>query len=264
MAHIEQREFCERVKKLYPTFFKNKKVLDIGSLDINGSNRDLFVDCEYTGIDVGEGRNVDIVSVGHLFKGPDNHFDVIISTEVFEHDMFYPQTIQNVMRMLKPGGLFLFTCASPGRPEHGTRRQGEHCAPLLLQVSEQWADYYKNLTELDIRQIDGFEDTFTNMYFEIKDEEIEIPSDLYFYGFKKDESVVKYNQFNEDIFVIDCWLDAKEKEETLIELINRLKVYGAPILLCGHYKVREEIQDMVDYYVYDGNNDILLEKDSED
>lgn len=261
MAHVEQRQFCEKVKEQYPSFFKNKKVLDIGSLDINGCNRDLFEDCEYTGIDVGEGKNVDVVSVGHLFQGPNNYFDVIISTEVFEHDMFYPQTIQNVMRMLKPGGLFLFTCASPGRPEHGTRRQGEHCAPLLLQVSEQWADYYKNLTELDIRQISGFEDTFTNTYFEIKDEEIEIPSDLYFYGFKKEESPVKYDQFNEDIFVIDCWLDTKEKEETLVELIKKLKVYGAPILLCGHYKVKEEIQDMVDYYIYDGNNDILLEKD---
>lgn len=261
MAHIEQREFCERVKNMHPNFFKNKKVLDIGSLDINGSNRSLFENCDYVGIDVGEGKNVDVVSVGHLYNGPDNEYDTIISTEVFEHDMFYPQTIQNVMRMLKPGGLFLFTCASPGRPEHGTRRQGEHCAPLLLQVSEQWADYYKNLTELDIRQIDGFDDTFTNTYFEIKDEDIEIPSDLYFYGFKKEESKVKYDQFNEDLFVIDCWLDTKEKEETLKELILKLKVYGAPILLCGHYKVNEEIQSLVDYFIYDGNNDLLLEKD---
>ena len=122
MAHIEQRDFCFGVKDKYPEFFKNKKVLDIGSLDINGSNRDLFENCNYTGLDVGEGKNVDIISIGHLFNGPDNHFDTIISTEVFEHDMFYEETIKNVMRMLKPGGLFLFTCGAPGRPEHGTRR----------------------------------------------------------------------------------------------------------------------------------------------
>ena len=77
--------------------------------------------------------------------------------------MFYPQTIQNVMRMLKPGGMFLFTCAAPGRPEHGTRRQGEWCAPLLLQISEEWADYYKNLTEEDIRKIPNFNENDINL-----------------------------------------------------------------------------------------------------
>lgn len=67
--------------------------------------------------------------------------------------------------------------------------------------------------------------------------------------------------FDEDIFVIDCWLGTKEKEETLINLINRVKTYNVPILLCGHYPVNPEIQKMVDYYIYDGKNDILLEKD---
>jgi autotransporter strand-loop-strand O-heptosyltransferase len=259
MAHIEQRAFCESVKEQFPEFFKNKRVLDIGSLDINGSNRTLFENCDYTGIDVGEGRNVDVVCVGHLFQGPDNYYDTIISTEVFEHDMFYEKTVENVMRMLKPGGLFLFTCAAPGRPEHGTRRQGEDCAPLLIQISEKWADYYKNLIPEDFKKISNFNDMFPNSYFEIKDTDIEIPSDLYFYGFKKVEP--KYRQFNEDVFVIDCWPDTKEKEEVLINLIDRVKVFGAPIILCGHYPVNPEIQKKVDYFIFDNDNDILLEKD---
>lgn len=262
MAHIEQRAFCESVKEQFPEFFKNKRVLDIGSLDINGSNRTLFENCDYTGIDVGEGRNVDVVSVGHLYNGPDNHFDTIISTEVFEHDMYYEKTVENVMRMLKPGGLFLFTCAAPGRPEHGTRRQGEDCAPLLIQISEKWADYYKNLTPEDFKIIPKFMETFTNTYFEIKDTDIEIPSDLYFYGFKKTEP--KYTQFTDDVFIIDCWPDNKEKEKILIELIDRVKVFGTPIILCGHYPVNPEIQKKVDYYLFDNNNDILHEKDFED
>ena len=260
MAHTEQRNFCKSVKAKYPDFFKNKKVLDIGSLDINGSNRDLFENCDYTGLDVGEGKNVDIISIGHLFNGPDNHFDTIISTEVFEHDMFYEETIKNVMRMLKPGGLFLFTCGAPGRPEHGTRRCGAFCAPLLLEVSEEWADYYKNLTPNDFKVISKFNETFPDCYFEIKDTDIEIPSDLYFYGIK-DGVEIKYNQFNDDVFVIDCWPNTKEKENTLIKLIKKVKVYGAPIILCGHYPINPEVQKLVDYYIYDSNNDILLEKD---
>ncbi len=262
MAHIEQRAFCESVKQQFPEFFKNKKVLDIGSLDINGSNRTLFENCDYTGIDVGEGRNVDVVSVGHLFQGPDNYYDTIISTEVFEHDMYYEKTVQNVMRMLKPGGLFLFTCAAPGRPEHGTTRQGEWCAPLLLQISEEWAGYYKNLVPEDFKVIPNFMETFTDTYFEIKDTDIEIPSDLYFYGFKKVQP--KYTEFSDDVFIIDCWPDNKEKEEVLIQLIDSVKVFGAPVILCGHYPVNPEIQKKVDYYIFDKNNDILHEKDFEE
>ena len=68
-------------------------------------------------------------------------------------------------------------------------------------------------------------------------------------------------EFNEDIFIIDCWTDTIEKKKTLIELINRLKGFNVPILLCGHYPIDTSIQSMVDYYLYDGNNDLLLEKD---
>lgn len=72
---------------------------------------------------------------------------------------------------------------------------------------------------------------------------------------------MKYTQFTEDVFVIDCWPNTKEKENTLIELINRVKIFGAPIILCGHYPVSPEIQSMVDYYLFDSKNDLLYEKD---
>lgn len=52
MAHPEQVEFCTRIKNKFPDFFKNKNVLDVGSLDINGNNRYLFQNCSYTGVDV--------------------------------------------------------------------------------------------------------------------------------------------------------------------------------------------------------------------
>lgn len=266
MAHKHQRDFCIEVKNKFPEFFKNKKVLDIGSLDINGSNNFLFEDCDYLGIDVGEGKNVDLISVGHLFDAPDNYFDTIISTEVFEHDMFYEKTIQNIIRMLKPGGLFLFTCAAPSRPEHGTRRCGEDCAPLLIQISEEWADYYKNLDINDIKVINGFTHTFPDGEFRINTVHGETPADLYFYGIK---GGVRYyiepnvnlegkEHFKEHIFVIDSWPDNQSKENDLINLIKKLKTFNIDILLVGHYPIKSEIQKMVDYYIFDKNNDILL------
>jgi hypothetical protein len=43
--HTEAVNFTKHVKNILPDFFKNKKVLDVGSGDINGNNKQLFTDC---------------------------------------------------------------------------------------------------------------------------------------------------------------------------------------------------------------------------
>lgn len=181
MAHPQQQEFCKKTSEVFPQYFTGKKVLDIGSLDINGNNRFFLTDCDYIGLDVGEGPNVDVIQVAHLYDAPDEHFDLVVSTEVFEHDMFYDKSLQNIIRMLKPRGAFIFTCASTGRPEHGTRKSdGSFAAPLLFNISEEWSDYYKNLTESDIRDIKGFNEAFPDGFFKYASD----PGDLYFFGIK--------------------------------------------------------------------------------
>ena len=268
MAHYEQQQFCAKIQKLFPKYFTKKKVLDIGSLDINGNNRFLLDDCNYIGLDVGEGANVDIVKVAHLYDAPDEQFDLIISTEVFEHDMFYEESVKNIIRMLKPGGAFLFTCASTGRPEHGTlRSDGGEAAPLLLAVSSEWSNYYKNLEKSDFLKITGFQEAFPDGIFEYNS----YPGDLYFFGvkggIKKDElyseravdSIIRPDEYVDDIFVVDTWPNTPEKEADLIECIKRLREFkGIPILLVSHYAIKPEIQKLVDYYLFDKENPLLL------
>jgi SAM-dependent methyltransferase len=175
MAHREQKEWCELVKYAHDEFFVGTSVLDIGSLDINGNNRYLFEQCNYTGIDIGEGKNVDVVCSGHLFKS-DDLFDVVISTECFEHDEHWQQTLKNIINnLLKDGGLFLFSCAAPGRPEHGTKRTSPKDSPFTN-------DYYRNLSESDIRSVLNCDAIFSNYKFKTR---IDFPQDLYFYGIKK-------------------------------------------------------------------------------
>lgn len=161
-------------------------VLDIGALDINGNNQFLFDDCLYLGVDLAPGRNVDFVSKGHELALPDASFDVIISTECFEHDQFYDRTLRNVVRLLKPGGLFLFSCATTGRPEHGTRRTTPHDAPFIQGLGE-WSDYYKNLEEPDIREALDLESIFSQFEFSTNSES----KDLYFWGIKQGNLVTR-------------------------------------------------------------------------
>jgi hypothetical protein len=52
MAHQEQKDFVQKLRNNFSNFFTDKKVLEIGSLNINGSIREFFDNCKYTGIDV--------------------------------------------------------------------------------------------------------------------------------------------------------------------------------------------------------------------
>jgi len=173
MAHYAQTWFCQNVKKQFPNHFKNVSVLDIGSLDICGNNRHLFENYTYVGVDLGPGPNVDFISKAHLYKS-DTLFDVVISTECFEHDEYYDLTIKNMYKLLKPGGLFMFTCAAPGRPEHGTTKTCHWSSPFTN-------DYYKNLSEEDIRKIINVDNLFSEYSFFLRGDVY----DLYFCGIKK-------------------------------------------------------------------------------
>ena len=191
MAHKEQEQFCLKVKNKFPSKFSNIKVLDIGSFDCNGNERHFFEDSDYTGIDLMPGKNVDVVCAGQDYDAADQTFDTIISCECFEHNPFYAETINNVVRMLKSGGLFLFTCATIGRPVHGVasanllmkeKDPNWKSLPNVLIERNDWDnEYYKNLTEEDIRNIINVDDVFSEYQFEVEENHC----DLYFWGIKK-------------------------------------------------------------------------------
>lgn len=178
MAHYEQVEYCLNVKNKFPSYFKNCKVADFGSLDINGCNRFLFEDCLYLGIDIGPGNNVNCVSKAHEFYAPKGFFDTIISTEMFEHDKYLNLSLLNIVNILKSTGLFLFTCATIGREEHGTRRSLPCDSPLTC-LDTEWEDFYENVDENKIRSILDIDSIFSEYEFNV------INSDLRFYGIKK-------------------------------------------------------------------------------
>ena len=185
MSHPEQLEFIQSVKKVFESNFSTAKVLEIGSLNINGSIRQFFDGCDYIGIDVGGGRDVDIVCGGHEYAAPKESYDTIISCECFEHNPYWMETFINMHRMCKVGGLMIMTCATTGRAEHGTTRTTPLDSPLTLD----W-NYYKNLTENDFTKRLNLSDLFSKFKFDVDQEAY----DLRFYGIKK-SSLKKYPKF---------------------------------------------------------------------
>jgi SAM-dependent methyltransferase len=189
MAHKEQQNYISSIKEKFPTNFKNCKVLDIGSFDVCGTESSWFENSDFIGLDIGPGPGVDVVCPAQDYDAPDNTFDTIISCECWEHNPYYEESIQNAVRMLKPGGLFVFTCATTGRAVHGTKsleevskEKYENWKTMPNVLRENWDnDYYRNLTEEDIRKCLNFEDTFESFEFSVEPNHF----DLYFWGIKK-------------------------------------------------------------------------------
>ena len=182
--HHQAVDFTKFVKRILPDFFINKTVLDVGSGDINGNNRYLFEECIYDGNDVIEAKNVTIVSKTKDLNFNNEHFDTIISTECFEHDPEYKDSLLKICSLLKKGGLFVFTCASTGRPEHGTRRTTPQDSFGTRGNLPEMQDYYKNLTREDIHNVLQLDNIFHcwDTYFNSNSH------DLYFVGIKKNEN----------------------------------------------------------------------------
>jgi SAM-dependent methyltransferase len=197
MAHKEQKDYLDRVKKEHPKAFKNIKVLDIGSFDVNGNEAPWFDDCEFIELDLLPGPGVDIACPANEYDAPDETFDTIISCECWEHNPFYKESILNAIRMLKPQGYFIWSCATTGRPVHGTATQDEidkakgvtsqgnkiiEWKTMPNVEKENWDnEYYKNVTEEDIRSFCDVDKIFSSYKFEVEPNHC----DLYFWGIKK-------------------------------------------------------------------------------
>ena len=116
-------------------------ILEIGSLDINGSVRPIFLPYQltYLGIDPQEGPGVDLVTDASTFvTGP--KFDVVVCAEVFEHTAVWRDIIDRTYDNLVDGGLFIATMAGIGRHPHSAIDEN----PI-----RDW-EYYENVSYSDL------------------------------------------------------------------------------------------------------------------
>jgi len=79
--------------------------------------KDLFTSVsEYIGLDyASEGHshvdeNIDVFYDGKTIPFPDNSFDSVFSSEVFEHVFSLQEILPEISRIIKPGGKLLVTC----------------------------------------------------------------------------------------------------------------------------------------------------------
>lgn len=122
--------------------FEPRSVLEIGSININGSVRDYYPQAtSWWGIDIIPGPCVDEVADGASWRS-DDRYGVAICAEVFEHTPKWKDIIVNMHRHLVDGGLLLASCASRDRPTHSA--DGNDLKP---------DEYYENVDPEEMRRL---------------------------------------------------------------------------------------------------------------
>ena len=136
--HAEALEWCRRWAD-----DRSGRGLDIGGRDVNGTPRALWSGVTWTVLDIAPGPGVDVVADAATWA-PDRQYDLVLSTEVFEHAADWPAIVATAYRACRPGGLLVLTMAGPGRPVHS----GLDGGPVLHR-----GEHYGNVSAADLRTV---------------------------------------------------------------------------------------------------------------
>lgn len=106
------RRFFER----YVADAAGKTIVDVGAQSVNGSLRDACPPgARYLGVDFVAGEGVDIV-LDDPYRLPfeSSSVDVVVSSSCFEHIEFFWLMFNEILRVLKPSGIFYMNAPSNG------------------------------------------------------------------------------------------------------------------------------------------------------
>lgn len=110
---------CKHFLDAYASVFVSRKavrVVEIGAQDVNGSLRSLMpANFDYVGVDFVAGKGVDVVLDDPYHLPFDNESaDMVISSSCFEHSQMFWLVFLEILRVLKPRGLFYLNAPSNG------------------------------------------------------------------------------------------------------------------------------------------------------
>jgi len=236
-AYANAEKFYEKYCKVN---IENKKILDVGSYDVNGTMKPIFEKGQYIGLDMEEGPNVDIVGVSHDIPfGPDE-FDIIISSSCFEHDDMFWISFQEMCRVLKPGG-YMYVQAPSNGPYHGWPGDNWRFYIDSWKALEKWGKRLGYDIELVEHYID--ETTPDPTYQRIWNDSIGI--------FRKK------NKYEKKVALISTFCDTQEKIDVLEKNIKLVKEHGLDVVAISPISLPESVIKLCDYFFYTKDNPVL-------
>lgn len=118
------------------------RVLDFGSMDVNGTQRVNFPNADYTGIDIEAGKGVDIVcditspDVRKLVKAA----PLTICCETLEHVPIFWKALENIISLTTKGGYIFLSFPTFGFPYHAYPID---CNRFTMDAVNGWREFFK-------------------------------------------------------------------------------------------------------------------------
>lgn len=131
--------------------------------------------------------------------------------------------------------LFLF----PSKGDRGNKELN----PIAIKEALCYRDLPKMMYNLDV---------YCNKYNDY-DDVVYLTGDSYTDSINM-RDILNLEEKNKELIVIGTYPDTKAREDLTIACINSVKELGRPIMLVSHYPVNWQVQEMVDYYIYDAHN----------
>lgn len=114
--HVGNVDWLKDLNECYD--IKNAQLLELGSLNINGTARDYLQVHSWLGIDIQKGRDVDLVCRAVDTSWDAAPYDVILCTSMLEHDPTWRESLTHNLQWLKPGGLLFLSWGAEGNTHH--------------------------------------------------------------------------------------------------------------------------------------------------
>ena len=168
------RSALENARIFFTTYLPNaagEKVVEIGAQDLNGSLRQVAAsNVSYVGVDFVQGNGVDVVLEDpYQLPFATDSVDVCLSSSVFEHSEMFWLLFLEIIRILKPGGLFYLNVPANGAfhrypvdcwrfyPDSGkalcnwAQRSGISVAMLESYTSNQNDEYWNDFVAVFVK-----------------------------------------------------------------------------------------------------------------
>lgn len=118
--HQGNREWLSYLQGIYGISWAGPdgRVLELGSLDVNGTGRDYLHAKNYVGVDIVAGKGVDVVCAAKDTVFEPSSFDAILCTSMLEHDPQWQRSVAHNVQWLKPEGFFFLSWGAEGNGHH--------------------------------------------------------------------------------------------------------------------------------------------------
>lgn len=132
--HQGTRDWLDDLQRRYG-FAGGESLLELGSLNVNGTARDHLNIKNWIGVDRVAGPGVDVVvDARHTVFRP-RQFDVLLSSSQIEHDADWRDSLTHNLQWLNSGGLFLLSWGAEGNLHHAP----EPWRPVPVGDVLEWA-----------------------------------------------------------------------------------------------------------------------------